>query len=189
MVLIYIKPYKSLEMYKIDRLSCFVCYISIFFGVFAYDNNNGGFLLLSYIIIIGINIYFFIFLIFKVLFTFFHYENLLKFIKCIPFIKRFTKLKPKMSSKSNWRKVRRVISKYLKDKKKMMVLSMRFSTRGVAKLDEDILRQLQNHSFSEEENCLISPKDFDFETDVLDEKTGNVNNQIRNFEIHSNSIR
>lgn len=167
----YFRPYKTLEMHRVDYTSCFVCYFSIFFAIFAYANTSDVCLAVAYIFIIGANFYFLLFLFFKLISSFIQdHMKIREFLtKKIPISKTLLRLGTHLSTVDNWKRVRRVVSRYLYEKSKIQKVRMSLgASRNLrTELDEEILTLLRQDPNHKESNL---SSEYNFRTEGIEEK-------------------
>jgi hypothetical protein len=105
----------------------------------------------------------------------------------VPFSKTLLRLGTGRSTNDNWKKVRRAVSKYLLEKKKIQKVRKSLKAeRYVTELDEEILAQLRNNPHGEE---FPLTSECNFRSELIEEKKGEKETTIRNFdELKSPSI-
>ena len=126
-LLLYMKPYKTIEYNRIDISSCIVCFFTIFFAVFAYKNTFLSLIYISYSIIILINLAFIYVIGKKLIYSLLEdqAENfeiikpvLKKYLPCCFF---WIKLKKPLKTLVLWKKVQLAVSRYLRLKEKKAI--------------------------------------------------------------------
>jgi len=125
-LLIKFQPYKKQYINKMDKISTTVCFLSIFLGVLAYNNDFNYMINMCYIAIIIINIFFNLFILRKIIHSYTNQieDELQELSDKLHKIKFFSKIfKPKKiyESLENWRKVRRATARYLRERERKMI--------------------------------------------------------------------
>lgn len=189
-------PYKTKALNKSDKLSHFVCLISIMMGLLIFDNNYNYIGVISYIVILILNVTFNIFILKNVFsmitFKINHYYIVLKknTFKLFPFLNKYFKKEMTLKSKEKWMMVRRLVGKYLRKREvKRMELFQKIKLENVknvlSSFDEEIvnLNRRSSPNFSQEKE--------DIETEHMEEtsKYNETSRNIRIFNHLNNSLK
>ena len=147
-LLLYLKPYKTTELNRIDIASNVICYITIFFAIFCYNNAFPSLLYVSYAIIILMNVAFIYVVGKKLLVSILKDEieklndnrnQLKKILPCC-----FFWLSPKKIYKTLplWRKVRKAVLKYLNAK---YAKRLKNNSKKIIDLEKSVVRRTTTH--------------------------------------------
>ena len=147
LLLLYMNPYKTDELNRIDIASNIVCYLTIFFAILAYNNPFVSFLYISYSIILISNGLFILIVGKKLLKSMFldkstDFENIKYYLKkFLPFCFFWIKKKKIYRTLPLWRKVRRAVLRYLKEKHKKINNNNYFKKRTM--LDKNVVKKVR----------------------------------------------
>ena len=118
-MVIRFQPYKKDYFNKTDKLTSMVCFITIFFGVLSYNNSFTYMVIMSYLIIIIVNVVYNVYILRKIIQSYTSkieesIEKISEKLIKIKFLKRFLKPKKVYLTLENWRIVRRASARYLR---------------------------------------------------------------------------
>lgn len=140
MFLTKFNPYKLRKHNLVEGKTIIVCFTSLFFGVITIVYPVPYVLLISYLTMIIVNLSFNIFFLKKIAESYFQYKNL-DWLYDVKFLKFLKLMVPKKSFKTIdlWRRVRRSVAKYLREK------SRRNKISEISQADQSLFRLSLNN--------------------------------------------